>query len=108
MNATEERPAIADMVSFIEDDTSPMKCMKRRDVVEESAGLGLGGSVVRCDDDGSKGEVLWRDVVSLGAMEDKRSMPAGALENVDPLANEHGGKDNESTFAEVGDDEPDG
>jgi len=34
LNAPEESPAIADMVSFIEDNASPRKCMKRRDVVE--------------------------------------------------------------------------
>jgi len=41
-------------------------------------------------------------------MEDKRSMPTCALEHVNPLSNEHGRKDDESTLAEVRDDDPDG
>lgn len=105
MNAPKESPAIADMVSFIEDKASPMKCMKRRDMVEKSASLGLSDGVVGRNDNRRHGKVLVRDATSLRAMEDEGKMSASALESVDPLSNEGRRKDDECALAEVGDDE---
>ena len=105
--SVEQGVAVAEVMGFVHDETTPEESSERglkvRNLLLDS--MFRRKRVVGGDDDGGGFEVILRNEVPFGAVVEQRSVPTEGLESVDPLVDESGRKNDERSLEEVGDDQ---
>ena len=105
--SVEQGVAVAEVMGFVHDETTPGESSERglkvRNLLLDS--MFRRKRVVGRNDDRGGFEVVLGDEVPFGTVVEQRSVPTEGLESVDPLVDESGRKNDERSLEEVRDDQ---
>ena len=106
--SVEQGVAVAEVMGFVHDETTPGESSERglevRNLLLDS--VFRRKRVVGRNDDRGGFEVILRNEVALWTVVEQRSVSTEGLESVDPLVDESRGQNDERSLEEVGDDQP--
>lgn len=105
--SVEQGVAVAEVMGFVHDKTTPGESSERRLKVRNLLldSVFRRKRVVGRNDDRGGFEVILRNEVALWTVVEQRSVSTEGLESVDPLVDESGRKNDERSLEEVGDDQ---